>query len=118
MPPLEMAPGSYFAAKGSAEHDELISRATHGDFEVWNIRSESGKSDIYDIFTPDNKSAQIAGPAFAMEQALEQVLLHRIYPPDEREGHDISNDGNANQPDKINLAHRIGRALFNRRTNN
>lgn len=110
MPPLEMAPGSYFAAKGSAEHDELTTLAHQGQYEIWGVVSESGKSDIYDIFTPDNEAAQSAGPAFTFEQAREVLVLKRKYPIEATE-----ETSRKSSESNSSLASRIGKILFKRK---
>jgi hypothetical protein len=70
MPPLEMAPNSYCAFRGSSEADELYERAHQGEFLVYRIQPGEELAGEYLMFSSrDEDSTQVAA-ALAYEREI------------------------------------------------
>jgi hypothetical protein len=107
MPPLEKAPGSYFADIGSAEHDELVSRAINGEFSIWSVHSVSGRSDNSQIFIPLGEEPNVAGSSFVFDQAQEPVNFTKVFPRSNRESQ-------VSTTEKTRPMRRMGKLIFAR----
>jgi hypothetical protein len=69
-----MAPGSFYAAEGSAEADQLYGRARDGEFRV--ASSDNG----YLIFSPLDINPEMAAAAFALKVGDEVVFNSELNP--------------------------------------
>lgn len=77
MPPLELAPGAYYAKCGSDEHKELEKRAYEGEFTIETV---SGSDD--EIFVPERLDQSMAVAAYTMETgSLYAVIANTRFVP-------------------------------------
>lgn len=73
MPPLESAPGSFYAVRGSSEADELYEMARAGEFRVFAV-----EPDNYLLFSRIGDDPQMAAVAMCFEAGVEHPLYSNI----------------------------------------
>jgi hypothetical protein len=86
MPPFENTPGSFFAAIGSGEYDEMCQRVDEG--ELFMVEPESGdeETDRYAVFSPREGGVELVRMA-AEEYTLMTGKVIMFYPSVRNKGH-------------------------------